>query len=450
MPRLRSLVPIVLLAVALASCGQGTTPGIDLDVRVVTTDGGPRQGLSVSVGDDLRTTDATGTARFAGIPAPYDAAVFRQQLPVLVHTFRGLTAPAPDLVLADTVFEALLPALAPATNPRRATVPVPVGNPGPDQVWVACLESAEVALYGCVGIGPGTPAPYEIDASWYGPSSLDAKLHAVLVQTSGGLPTSFPAYRVGEVNGLGDGPVAPPTLSPGVALPSQTVTATVQAPPNLRGTSLSALVRVSGALAMPFVYRIPVTPGASVSLTLPKLGDGPVQLLGRGEVRPCPITPLCISRSVGWLADVPDGADVQLELPAPPLILEPARDGLQVGPSTPLRIADTLEGAVTFFGVDLTAVRPSLAVTSASATTTFPDPADVGLGAAPTPTYLVFAMVVPDVDSPDAWLDAFGPMTVAERTGGPGTTRSGSLAITPWRNVAFLFRPAPIQSRSAR
>ena len=432
----RILLAAALTVAALAACGQPGGTGVDVEVQVATTAGGPRQGLPVHVAGANETTDATGTAVFADVETPYDVTVRRQTLPILVHAFRDLSDASPGLVLADTVFEALAPALAPVTNPRRASVPVPVGVPAADQYWIACLESGEAPLHGCVRIGPTTPAPYEIEAFWYGPATLDAKLHAVLVQTTGGLPTSFPAYRVGEVPGLTTGPAPAPTLSPGGPLAAQSATVTVLPPSTLQGVSVSALVRVSEALVLPVVTGLPVAPGASTTLALPHLGDGRIQLVGRAVAFPCLVPPFCTARAVRWETNVAAGADVTLELPTPPTILQPPQDADDVGVGTTLEVSSTLDGVVTFVLADVeTLVAPNLAVSTLDASTTVPDPSVVQAALPAQDTYLFFAIVVPGASSPASWLDAFGPLTVAERSGGPGTNQDGSLAITPWRRV---------------
>lgn len=418
----------------VVGCTQPTTELIDVQARVIDTDGGPRQGLRVRVADRETTTDADGRAAFVDVETPYDLVVARQDMFTLVHGFRGLDASAPQLHLADPVFESLAPVLAARTSPKTATVTVPLPVvPGPNLYAVACLESGAAPLFGCSAFLPATTT-FEVAARWYGPTTIDAKLHVVYVQTTAGLPSDYVAHYVGEAPDLTDGSTRNVALSFAEDPAERSVNVAVYPPSALQGTSVSALVRVSDALVMPLIVRFPVTPGATTTIMLPDIGIGEMQIVGRAVVSPCPL--VCVSRSVAWRSDVQAGADLDLELATPPQIVSPLDEATDVGPGTPLVIGDTMGGAVTFVALDaFNFVHAALATTAMDAETSLPDPGPLQIPLPPQETYALFALIVPDATSPESWLDGFGPLTVSELEGGPGTLASGSLVATAWRRI---------------
>ena len=431
---LRSIaLPFVL--VGLAACSVPTVPRTDVAARIVDSDGGPRQGLAVRIGDALTSTDADGRAEALDVETPYALVAARRDTLTLVHAFEGLDDPTPDVMLADPLFEAILPLWGANTSPRTATIAValPVA-PAANQYAVACVESGEATLYGCAAFLPATTI-FEIDAHWYGPVSIDAKLHVVYVQTAAGLPTDAYAYYVGEVVDLTDQgtPTVPLTFVEDPA--DRSVTVTVRPPSALQATSFSLLVRISENLIMPLMLRFPVAPGAATTVAVPDIGTGGIQAVGRAEVDLC-LRPVCVSRSVAWRSALMDGDVVDLDLPTPPLIVEPADLATGVGTETPLSISDTMDGVVTWIASDLfNFAHPQLAVTTRDVDTTLPDPSALQVALPLQRRYALFAVVVPNVVSPVDWLAEFAPLTVSELHGGPGTSSDGSLVVTTWRRI---------------
>jgi hypothetical protein len=431
-----------LLAVGLVTaCAVSSAPKTQVDGRLVTNAGAARSGLKVATGGQATTTDGEGAFTLM-LATPYDLRVL-ETVPLFVHAFEGLTNDTPVARVGDEILAVVSPQAAPTGVGYDAVVQVtlPLAT-APATTAVVCGQSSDAIVTGCLRIPENNPiGPYDWDVRWFGASEIDLKVYVLFVEDDNGVATGYPHYVADELASLTAGSTRPLVLLPGstTAPSTGTVTATVNAPDALADTRLSVQLRISERLVLPIMSGVVVARGAPTSVSVPRIGDGRVDLIGRGLVDACPI---CITRSVAWRTDVePDsGTTIALAVPTPPLILSPPPAATGIDFDTTLEVDDRQNGIVTFFALNEILVptpTPLLAVSTAATTATLPDPTEFGYPVPSGTDYLLLAAVTPDLDDPAAWLNGFGPLTHAELNGGPGTTSDGAIAFAVPRTISM-------------
>ena len=318
--RLRPLLPLLLLA--LPACGA-PPPEVDLVGRVESATGAPMSGVLVHAGGELTTAATDGSFAIQGVRVPYTLTVASTAGDGWVHAFAGLTTATPVVVPMRLEMP-----LVQATISGHAWngIPVPAGH----RVSI-CVEGVDFTVWGCE-FADAAETSYSLQVSWSGATAANVRVQALYLAIDGDeRPTGYAGARhvdatvtsggtttvdLGPLLMVGTAPLVPITIDAG----SGTVAAAFVA------------VHMGDRLAQPIYGG--AWPGGSVDVRLP-----PAAMADSYQVTAWVLLP---SGGTGFAWAVADsGAAVDLVVPPPPNLLEPANAAHEVTSATVFRVVDS-------------------------------------------------------------------------------------------------------------
>jgi len=413
---LRPLLPFLVLA--LAACGA---PPVEVDLvgRVESASGAPMSGVLVHAGGELTTAATDGSFAIAGVRVPYTLTVASTAGDGWVHAFAGLTTATPVVVPLRNEMP-----LVQATISGDAWN----GNPVPAGYRVSvCVEGLDFTVWGCDFADAGETS-YILTVDWSGGFAANVRVHALYMAIDGsGRPTSYAGARaldasvtsggtttvdLGPLLTIGTSPLVPITIDAGA------------------GSVLGAVVAVRvGDRLVQSVYRGDSV-GGSFDVRLP-----PATMTYRYQVTAWAVFPSGPLVFAWAVADSEAGID--LVIPPPPNLLEPANGALDVTPATSFRTADTGAVARVFaWSPTGTTVGPDVMLTTAATTATLPDLGVVGLSYPDGGTYAwnVLGLEAPDVAA--AVATRYDLLSLIG-LGGPGQFADGAIVPSERRDLTL-------------
>jgi hypothetical protein len=368
-PGLHALA-VALAASLLAGCkgsGGGATAVEEVEVRgTVVIDGVPAGGITVGIpGTGTTTTAADGTFALGPVRVPYDVGL---AVPSQGHAlfYLGVDNATPRLP-----FLTGLPGPS-LTGTVSGTVTGGDGYPQPaDHDTVTCLD-----YDGSLGQPSGdavAPGWYSAKIGWWGTPSIATKLRGIqrVVDPTSDLPIDYVAY--GEVDPLTVTTAGIAQVLALDAVAATTIAGTITLPEGYavasKDVELGCLrLAVDGTATTAFAYRTPRVGGAELAVKVKARTPGSA-IPGTSGAS---VTALRIGLA-------PDATDVDLTLPAAPLLLEPEDLPSLVAPGT------TFSWSERPGSIHVLTLRPfvaeswSLTAITSRATVALPDPAVVGV-----------------------------------------------------------------------
>jgi hypothetical protein len=426
----------IAVPLAVVACGGGATPDPTVTVQgtVVGIAGLPLAGVVVrSQGRPPTVTAADGSFTLAGLTTPYAVSLSSDAPDPWVQVFDGLTTTEPWLMPDLSVVLELLqrPGVYQRTNVHG---PVPTAiNPIPaGERLIVCVEGRDFDVFGCDKVEAGD-ATYAFTAFWAVPGPAPVRLHALRVRLDASdRPTGYLGYGYADLT-LNANVGAMQTAPSGDAIFGLNLQATVGAAGGGTLQGAMVLARVGPRLAIP-VYLGPVA-GGSLEIVVPTFAVGDSAVLA--------IASFPSGNSFAWqVGPVAEGYAVVV--PAPPQLLAPPDAATGVTTATAFEVIGGPGAARTFRWTPAsTTDGPLVALSTADASVTIPDPATVGL---PLPldgayTWTVVGTAAVDADAlakPEAGEIVNTLVAFDVGGGGPGLTRDGAYVTrTPGRTFTL-------------
>jgi hypothetical protein len=412
-------------AVVTATRGAvSTDAALDVEIvsltvagRLVSLFGVPQAGANVRIGTSITTTATDGTFTIAGVAVPYDLVVF-DGVDVDIHVFRGMTAAAPEVLAAATVFPSVaFSAMVDGNLPG----PVPPGG----ELRV-CAEGLDGRVFGCTAAIPGATS-YSLQVTWYDPGSRALRLHFLMIDQSGGDVAYVAAATLDTT--VTDAANVTAHLVADVIVPADTATlsATVMTAAGATVSGYFVAARLGGRSSMPI--NVPILSDGSATLEVPLLGAGTFDVyasasgLGDG--------------AFAWRLGVAADADVDVYVPSPAVLTAPA--DATTGVTTGTTFATTSgTGMHTFI---FSSAATTIAVSTMSRSITLSDLADLGVSLPPSTTFQWSVWTHGGgstiEDSAVGWIDDF--FSLVSGGGQQRPARDGSYATSDMRS----FTTAP-------
>lgn len=399
MQRLAPLLSFVVLAVVLAGCGGGaastpTDTGITVSGRFLLPDGTAASGITALIADEVVTPAADGSFQAAGIEAPYDVSVLIS-VPAadVVVSFQGITREDPVLVLPD---------LGSVPPERQATISF-------DLYYNETAVDPTVYDYAVLS-GPVDYHPYEYfnlkgatlasrPVTWSGPATSSARIVAAQGTVLGAQPRMFTEYRnfasrdnisleagAAAHAGLSFSPVA-----------TGTITGTTTAPPGFTITRRSLGLMFGEEDWGVISYEnhssaFPIVPG--FSLATPDVSGFSYYVALTAELGDADV------RTRVAVADA-TATDVNVQIPAPPQLLQPADGQVGVTGSTVFEWTPMADGIYVMAAISPTPDAPYYVTFTDDTEARLPDVGALGISLPGAATYTWGVQAFAPADSID-------------------------------------------------
>ena len=411
-------ISLVLLTLLLAGCGGGapadTDPdpdpeesGITVSGKLLFPNGSAASEMAVVVSGQATTTDASGAFQVENVEAPYEVAAHYDTLNVVV-AYQGLTVEEPVLVLLDPTPEAERQATITFTaySFDAAPPPPPPHNSNDD----AAVCSGPVDFHFCSGRALARSTPSVRTVQWRGPASTPARIAAVQGTVLGVRPRMFTSYSHFASRSMNfvDGEDGSYSITY-ARVSTGSITGTTTAPAGYtvthRGLGLMTGDEVWGVIsyeadsvASPiqtaFELATPMASGFSYYVTA---------TAEQGEASVTRRVPVANANA----------ADVTIELPTPPQLLQPANGQVGLSQNALFKWTAVEDAAYVHTLITATPGSPSYLIVTTDPEARLPDVSviDVSLPSADTYTWGVRAI------APVASMDALAAGIYFETVG---------------------------------
>lgn len=415
---LRWLPSLLALLVVLSGCGSPALK-VDLVGRVETPAGGPMSGVLVHAGTTLTTAATDGSFEIPGVTVPYTLSVASTAGDGWVHAFAGLTSATP--VVVPMRFEP--PLLdGDVTGNAWGGSPVPAGY----RVSI-CVEGLDFVAWGCRIVDEGDTT-YTLHVLWSGGLSANVRIHAIYMAVDADeRPTGYTGVRHRDAI-VSNGGTTNLDLSPVLLIgTAPLVPITIDAGSGTIGAVIVA-ARISDRLVQ--TLYMGGWPGGTVDVRMPPPGVADAYQVTARVLFPSGLV------SLAW-AVADSGDPIEIVVPPPPQLLEPANGAADVTTADAFRAAGGGSVARLFEWSPTGATAgPKVLLTTEATSVTLPNVGVVGMSYPAGGTY---AWQVLRVDAPDYAAAAalrFDDFSLFA-FGGRGQVVGGAIAASEQRDLTL-------------